>query len=198
MTEQEMIYLYRNEHFESIRDVFYEKNKEMLNALTFNIFNASRKNIQYDNGEILSNSYMSFIKCLKRFDIRQCKYTFAQALAVINKTEVIKQNRHTMTNGNRIIANELYGSNQYETMIDNIKNSYSINDDEKINREAQIEYINKFLETLSKKIKMNIEMRTQGYSCKEISKKLHIPVKKIRNTYYYVIKKFIKLHQAKY
>jgi hypothetical protein len=174
MTEIEMIYLYRSEHCEQIRDLIYERNKEMMNALTHNLFNARIKNLANEREDFLSTSYLAFLRCLKQYNIKQTEYSFTQALAVANKSFFMKECKQTTSLYNRATTYGVYSNKQFESYANDIANSIVSNDDDKIDQELLMGKINDFLKHYNIKIRRNIQMRALGYTNKEISKELHI------------------------
>ncbi|MDR3257260.1 MAG: hypothetical protein LBT17_00520 [Mycoplasmataceae bacterium] len=195
MTEKEMIYLYRNEHCEQIRDLIYERNKEMLDALTCNLFSNTIKNFTYEKEDWLSNSYLAFVRCLRQYDIKQTKYTFAQALAVANKSIFVRESKRETSLYNRATTCGVHNIDQYEFCANNVVNIGISNDEERMSQEIQLQQINEFLKHYNIKNRRNIEMRMQGYTNKEISKKLHISARRTRNMYYRVRNEFIRRYK---
>ncbi|MDR0739891.1 MAG: hypothetical protein LBF00_03370 [Mycoplasmataceae bacterium] len=186
MTEKEMIQEYKINNNLSVRDELYYRHKDMLEALTNNLFRQLFNNSFIEKEDFLSLSYLSFVKCLDTFDINQKRYTFTQALATTNRSMLINYAIKYQTLGHRVL-NEAINLNTNLYTI-----SYS-NEEEiirNVDQECEIEKIQQFLKPYPIKVKKLFKLKADGYQNKEIATMLKLSTKKVANSFLNICKRY--------
>ncbi|MDR0825656.1 MAG: hypothetical protein LBM72_00125, partial [Mycoplasmataceae bacterium] len=90
MTDQELTYLYQTEHINSAYEIIKHKYRSSLKRLTWNLVDETFYSLPLDYKDFNSTMYYSLIDCLEHYNTKQIKYSFIQALIIVNRTHVLR------------------------------------------------------------------------------------------------------------
>jgi hypothetical protein len=103
MNENQLIEKYQMDKDPLIRDQLFQQKRKMLNAVTVVLTKELFSNFILDEDDFIAYSFLSFLKCLESFNTNQTKYTFDQALVVVNKCMIIRYASQQLKLGHRAL-----------------------------------------------------------------------------------------------
>ncbi|GHU32615.1 hypothetical protein FACS1894166_06300 [Bacilli bacterium] len=132
---------------------------------------------------------------MDHYDLKQTRYSFIQALIIINRTHILRyaaqftKQRYRASNHMTRICDEIN--------VDRLP-EFGFTDVEKINnildRNEKIKIINQQLQNEPTKIKSIIGLRAKGYNNNEIAVRLNMTAKDVSNYFVIFVKRFRLLH----
>ncbi|MDR0985536.1 MAG: hypothetical protein LBL60_01150 [Mycoplasmataceae bacterium] len=192
MTDKELIYLYRNEPSNDIKQAIYDNNLQMVDNFCKAIIKRSFKQLPISIEDFSFIHTISINECLKEFNLKQNYYSFKQALANFSKTKIFKY-----------VKNFINSTTIPEYKLKNIPYEYIANKhydfcdmETSETKNKQLATLKKALIVETKTVKKIIEFKSKGYTNIEISKKIRMNVKKISNIFYSFVKRFKDKHKT--
>ncbi|MDR2461973.1 MAG: hypothetical protein LBD05_02100 [Mycoplasmataceae bacterium] len=191
MKDKELIYLWRTEGVEYAKLELIKRHYANVCAYADKITGKYIGSDKFrDKGEFNSMLYLNLINTIKKFDIKQVKFNFGQAICTIAFTELSKNFRKENSLKNKILksALSLDDNSLYSNNTKDISYEYDYAADFEINFKR--EKLNTFLLNENKTIKKIIYLKSKGYRTEQISKMMKISIKNISNTFTNFVKRF--------
>ncbi|GHU47572.1 hypothetical protein FACS1894218_2260 [Bacilli bacterium] len=133
--------------------------------------------------------------CLRGYNIKQTKYSFIQALAIINRTRVIRYAGKFVSRNNSF-SNGMVHLDQ-DVNIDHLP-EFGQNEmfqlSNVLDRNEKVKAINRQLTNEVKNVRMIIGLKSRGYSNNEIGQRLSLTPKRVANYFSMFVKRFRILH----
>lgn len=175
--EHEVIYLIQTENLESAWTYLFEKYFEYLYIASMNYVKKYCCNYLFDSNDIHTMCYLNFVWIIKRYNLKNQKYIFAQALFQMNRSLFRNQLVRNFCNFG---LKTLSTSSSYDDIVSYIQfhPNFSYTDDEKLTNRIQFEELRsiifKFLKYNSRKDTRIMELYFEGASVIEIARNLKI------------------------
>ena len=193
-TDNELIYLYKTENLHYAKEILFGRYNEKLTNITKYYVRNTFPSIDLSSNEIRSLVYLSIEKAIKKFDLSQKSFNYAQSLYTINHSLIAHYCWKQISSGNKILDSSYSLDQNIETNNGNL--SYLVDEKpsimektiQEIDTDCFKDFISFHIKTKNQNLLQKvIQYKLLGYKNQEIAQKMNLSVIQIVNIYHYFV-----------